>query len=175
MTTQHLEAGELPRGLYTPQLESDACGTGFIANLNGVQTHEIVENALKMLTNMEHRGACGCEPNSGDGAGIMIQTPHAFFQKKARENGFELPDFGEYGVGCVFFPADKILRNQCRTLLNDYIDEMEFDLLGYRLVPTDDELLGETAIGVQPRMEHVFVKPRQTPPDRYWLGSDCTD
>ena len=169
MTTQHLEAGQKPRGLYTPQLESDACGTGFIANLNNIQTHEIVENALKMLTNMEHRGACGCEPNSGDGAGIMIQTPHTFFQKKAKENGFELPDFGEYGVGCVFFPADKNLRNQCRTLLNDYIDEMEFDLLGYRLVPIDDELLGETAVSVQPRMEHVFVKPRQTPPDRYWL------
>ncbi len=169
MTTQHIEAGELPRGLYTPQLESDACGTGFIANLNGTASHQLVEDALKMLSCMEHRGACGYEANTGDGAGIMIQTPHLFFQKKARENGFELPDFGEYGVGCVFFPADKNLRNQCRTLLNDYIDEMEFDLLGYRLVPIDDELLGDSAISVQPRMEHVFVKPRQTPPDRYWL------
>lgn len=169
MTTQHLEAGEMPRGLYTPQLESDACGTGFIANLDGVQSHQLVEDALKMLACMEHRGACGFEANTGDGAGIMIQTPHAFFQKKAKENGFELPAFGEYGVGCVFFPADKNLRNQCRTLLNDYIDEMEFDLLGYRLVPIDDELLGNTATSVQPRMEHVFVKPRQTPPDRYWL------
>ncbi|MBL7816920.1 MAG: glutamate synthase large subunit [Saprospiraceae bacterium] len=169
MTTQHLEADQLPRGLYTPQLESDACGTGFIANLNGTPSHQLVEDALKMLACMEHRGACGYEANTGDGAGIMIQTPHEFFKKKAKENGFELPEFGEYGVGCVFFPADKALRNQCRTLLNDYIDEMEFDLLGYRLVPTDDELLGETATSVQPRMEHVFVKPRQTPPDRYWL------
>ena len=86
MTTQHLEAGEMPRGLYTPQLESDACGTGFIANLDGVQSHQLVEDALKMLACMEHRGACGFEANTGDGAGIMIQTPHAFFQKKAKEN-----------------------------------------------------------------------------------------
>ena len=168
MTDQFNE--NLPKkGLYVPELEKDSCGTGFIANLDGIQTHELVENALTMLTNMEHRGACGCEPNTGDGAGIMIQTPHDFFVKKARENGFELPAFGEYGVGVVFFPQDRVLRNQCRALLNDYIDEMEFDLLGYRMVPTDDEELGQTAVSVEPRMEHVFVKPRQTSPDRYWL------
>jgi glutamate synthase (NADPH) large chain len=157
------------KGLHVPHLESDACGTGLVANLNGIKSHKIVEDALKMLTNMEHRGACGCEPNTGDGAGIMIQTPHTFFVKKARENGFELPDFGEYGVGVVFLPQDRILRNQCRALLNDYIDEMAFDLLGYRMVPTDNDELGDGAVSVEPRMEHVFVKPRQTPPDRYWL------
>ena len=167
--TELLNANLPTKGLYVPELEKDSCGTGFIANLDGIQTHELVENALKMLTNMEHRGACGCEPNTGDGAGIMIQTPHDFFVKKARENGFELPEFGEYGVGVVFFPQDKNLRNQCRALLNDYIDEMEFDLLGYRMVPTDDDELGQTAVSVEPRMEHVFVKARQTPPDRYWL------
>ncbi len=160
---------QITKGLYVPELEKASCGTGFIADLDGIQTHQIVEDALKMLTNMEHRGACGCEPNTGDGAGIMIQTPHDFFVKKARENGFELPNFGEYGVGVVFFPQDRILRNQCRALLNDYIDEMEFDLLGYRMVPTDDEELGATAVSVEPRMEHVFVKPRQKPDDRYWL------
>lgn len=167
--TEQLSITQQGKSLYVPELEKDSCGTGFIANLDGIQTHELVENALKMLTNMEHRGACGCEPNTGDGAGIMIQTPHDFFVKKARENGFELPPFGEYGVGVIFFPADRILRNQCRALLNDYIDEMEFDLLGYRMIPTDDEELGETAVSVEPRMEHVFVKPRQTPSDRYWL------
>ena len=157
------------KGLYVPQLEKDSCGTGFVANLDGIQSHQLIEDALKMLTNMEHRGACGCEPNTGDGAGIMIQTPHDFFVKKAKENGFEIPNFGEYGVGVVFFPSDKTVRNQCRALLNDYIDELEFDLLGYRMIPTDDEELGNTAISAQPRMEHVFVKPRQKPTDRYWL------
>lgn len=169
MTTEQVNPEQPSRGLYTPQLESDACGTGFIANLNNIASHQLVEDALKMLTNMEHRGACGCEPNTGDGAGIMIQTPHDFFVKKARENNFELPEYGKYGVGVVFFPADKNLRAQCRTLLNDYIDEMAFDLLGYRMVPTDNELIGETAASVEPRMEHVFVKPRQEPEDRLWL------
>ncbi len=160
---------ESTRSLYVPELEKDSCGTGFIANLNGITSHQLVEDALLMLSNMEHRGACGCEPNSGDGAGILIQTPHAFFAKKARENGFVLPEFGQYGVGVVFFPTEKVLRGQCRTLLNDYIDELGFELLGYRHVPTDNESLGETTLSVEPRLEHVFVKPRQTSPDRYWL------
>ncbi|MCP4123991.1 MAG: glutamate synthase large subunit [Bacteroidetes bacterium] len=147
------------KSLYIPQLEKDSCGTGLIANLNGNKTHDLVENALTMLTNMEHRGACGCEPNSGDGAGILLQTPHDFFAKKGRELGFQLPEFGEYGVGVIFFPSDRNLRNQCRILLNDYIDELGFDLLDYRKIPTDNELLGDTAISVEPRMEQVFVKP----------------
>jgi glutamate synthase (NADPH/NADH) large chain len=147
------------KGLYVPQLEKDACGTGLIANLNGDKTHELIENALLMLTNMEHRGACGCEPNTGDGAGILIQTPHEFFERKCRELGFQLPEFGKYGVGMVFFPSDRSLRRQCRVLFNDYIDEMGFQVLGYRKIPTDNEELGETAISVEPRMEQVFIKP----------------
>ncbi|MCL4160332.1 UNVERIFIED_CONTAM: hypothetical protein GTU68_013938, partial [Idotea baltica] len=114
-----------------------------------------------MLSNMEHRGACGCEPNTGDGAGILLQIPHEFFQKKCAELGFELPDFASYGVGMVFFPNDRVLRKQCRFLFNDYIDELGFDVLGYRKVPTDHEELGETAISVEPRMEQVFVKTRE--------------
>jgi glutamate synthase (NADPH) large chain len=170
MSNQLEEDDQIPqKGLYVPELESDACGTGFIANLNGIKSHDVVENALKMLGNMEHRGACGCEPNSGDGAGIMLQTPHDFFVKKAKERGFELPEFGQYGVGVVFYPTDRNLQNQCRTLLFDYADEMGFDVLGYRKVPVDNELLGDTAVSVEPRVEHIFVKPRQTPPDRYWL------
>ena len=147
------------KGLYVPQMEKDSCGTGLIANLDGVKSHKTVENALLMLTNMEHRGACGCEPNTGDGAGILVQTPDEFFRKKCRELGFDLPEFGKYGVGVVFFPFDRTLRQQCRVLFNDYIDELGFDLLGYRKVPTDHEELGESAISVEPRMEQVFVKP----------------
>lgn len=148
------------KGLYVPSLEKDSCGTGLIANLNGVKSHKLIDDALTMLHNMEHRGACGCEPNTGDGAGILIQTPHDFFQKKCREAGFEIPEFGSYGVGMVFFPKDKNLMSQCRVLFNDYIDEQGFDLLGYRKVPTDNEGLGASAISVEPRIEQVFVKPR---------------
>ena len=146
------------KGLYVPQMEKDSCGIGMIANLDGRKTHKTVENALTMLQNMEHRGACGCEPNTGDGAGILIQMPHDFFKHKAKELGFELPDFGKYGVGVVFFPKDRNLRRQCRVLFNDYIDDLGFELLGYRKVPTDSEDLGESAVKAEPRMEHVFVK-----------------
>jgi glutamate synthase (NADPH/NADH) large chain len=151
-------------GLYVPELEKDACGTGLIANLDGKKTHQLIEDALLMLTNMEHRGACGAEPNTGDGAGIIVQTPHEFFEKKCREIGFELPVFGEYGVGVVFFPNERNLRRQCRVLLDDYIDEMDFELLGYRKIPTDNEELGESAVLVEPRMEQVFVKPKKKLP-----------
>lgn len=148
------------QGLYVPQLEKDSCGTGFIANLNGNKSHQLIEDALAMLANMEHRGACGCEPNTGDGAGILIQTPDAFFRDKCKEMGFDLPPFGEYGVGVVFFPADRSLRSQCRVLFNDYVDECGFELLGYRKVPTDNEALGDSAVSAEPRIEHIFVKPK---------------
>ncbi len=148
-------------GLYVPGLEKDSCGTGLIANLNGQKSHQLIDDALTMLHNMEHRGACGCEPNTGDGAGILIQTPHEFFKKKCRAAGFELPDFGEYGVGMVFFPKNKNLMSQCRVLFNDYIDELGFELLGYRKVPTDSEGLGASALSVEPRIEQVFVRPKE--------------
>ncbi len=148
------------QGLYCPELESDACGTGLIANLSGEPTHEVVRDALTMLVNMEHRGACGCEPNSGDGAGILVQLPHDFLVDKCRESGFDLPAFGEYGVGMVFFPADRTLSEQCRFLFDDYVDELGLELLGYRKVPIDNEEVGPTSRSVEPRMEQVFVKPK---------------
>lgn len=149
------------KGLYVSQLEKDSCGTGLVANLNGIKSHQLIEDALTMLTNMEHRGACGCEPNTGDGAGILVQTPHEFFQKKCGELGFELPEFGKYGVGVVFFPADRTLRQQCKFLLKDYIDDFGFECLGFRKVPTDNELLGDSAVAVEPRIEQVFIKPKK--------------
>jgi glutamate synthase (NADPH/NADH) large chain len=152
---------ETNEGLYVPQLEKDSCGTGLMANLNGIKSHELVEDALTMLANMEHRGACGCEPNTGDGAGIIIQTPHEFFKKKCRELKIDLPDFGKYGVGMVFFPMDRAQRQECRVLFQDYIDECGFELIGWRKVPTDHELLGESAVASEPRVEQVFVKPKQ--------------
>ncbi|MGH1435703.1 MAG: glutamate synthase large subunit [Lewinella sp.] len=159
-TDQKLAEQLQQQSLYCPELESDACGTGLIANLSGVPTHDLIKDALTMLVNMEHRGACGCEPNSGDGAGILIQLPHDFLVDKCQENGFTLPAFGEYGVGMVFFPADKILSDQCRFLFDDYIDELGLELLGYRKVTTDHEEVGPTSRSTEPRMEQVFVKPK---------------
>ncbi len=154
-----------PAGLYRPQLESDACGTGLIANLSGEPSYELIQDALAMLANMEHRGACGCEPDSGDGAGILIQVPHRLFVRKVREEGGKLPDFGEYGVGMIFFPAEKTLREQCRFLFNDYADECGLEVIHYRKVPVDAERVGKTSGGAAPRMEQVFVTPKQ-PLDR---------
>ncbi|MBT8219840.1 MAG: glutamate synthase subunit alpha, partial [Bacteroidia bacterium] len=148
-------------GLYTPELEKASCGIGMIANLNNVPSHQLVENAIAVLERMEHRGASGCEENTGDGAGIMVQIPHGFFQKKGREKGFDLPEFGKYGVGVVLFPMDRTSRNECRVLFNDYCDELGLEVLGYRKIPTDHEELGDTAISVEPRMEHIFLKPKE--------------
>ncbi len=147
-------------GLYTPHTESDACGTGFIANLTGDPSHSLVTDALTMLINMEHRGACGCEPNSGDGAGILVQVPHEFFARKLKEKGKTLPEKGKYGVGMMFLPAEKQLLERCLYLFADYADEMDFDVIHYRKVPTDHEELGPTSKSVEPRFQQVFVQPR---------------
>jgi glutamate synthase (NADPH) large chain len=147
------------KGLYTPSLEKDSCGTGFIANLDGHKSHSLVTDALNMLTNMEHRGACGAEPNTGDGAGILTQVPHDFLMAECKKLGFDLPEFGSYGVGMVFFPKSDFLRQQCRFLLNDYIDECNMELIGYRTIPTLNDAIGKSALDVEPVMEQVFVRP----------------
>ena len=149
------------KSLYTPQLEKDSCGTGLIANLSGDKTHQLVLDALSMLSAMEHRGAIGADPKSGDGAGILLQNPHDFFVKKCRELGIDLPEYGDYGVGMLFFPKSKTLRDQCRVLFNDYIDEAGFELLGYRKVPVDHDVIGDIPRSVEPRIEQVFVKPKE--------------
>ncbi len=148
-------------GLYVPHLESDACGTGFIANLSGEARHGVVRDALTMLANMEHRGACGCEPNSGDGAGILTQIPHEFFHRKLAEMGKVLPEVGKYGVGQLFLPAEKELSRRCRFMLEDYCDELGFEVIAYRKNPHDADEVGPTSRGAQPRMEQIFVRPRR--------------
>lgn len=94
-------------GLYNPTFEHDACGVGFVAHLKGEKSHQQVADALTMLENMEHRGACGCDPESGDGAGIMIQLPHEFLWEECIDLGIQLQEPGYYGVGMVFFPRRK--------------------------------------------------------------------
>lgn len=146
------------KGLYTPELEHDSCGIGFVAHLKGKKSHDIIEDALTMLENMEHRGACGCEPDTGDGAGILMQMPHDFFVKEAKKLKIDLPEYGNYGVGVVFFPRDERLRNDCRTLLNINIRKLGFELLGYRKVPTNNNGVGASAVAKEPVIEQVFVK-----------------
>jgi glutamate synthase (NADPH) large chain len=145
-------------GLYDPAFEKDSCGVGFVANIKGRKSHQIVSNALTMLERMAHRGACGCEPNTGDGAGILIQVPHEFFNSECSKLGFKLPAFGQYGVGLVFFPRDPKVREECRTVLNRQVKKMRMSLLGYRIVPTHHADLGETALESEPIMEQIFIK-----------------
>jgi glutamate synthase (NADPH) large chain len=144
-------------GLYSPEFEHDACGIGFVANIKGNKSHQIVSDALTVLENMEHRGACGCESNTGDGAGLMIQTPHEFFFDECIKLGIHLPAFGRYGVGVVFFPQEIRLREECRDIFNRSAEKLGLEVLGYRKVPVNREDIGPTALSVEPEMEHVFI------------------
>ena len=146
------------KGMYVPEMEHDSCGIGFVANLKGKKSHETVQDAVTMLMNMEHRGGCGCEPETGDGAGILIQNPHDFLKEECANLGFELPDFGSYGVGMIFFPANEVVREECKYILNKHIGELGFELIGYRNVPTDNSSIGATAKSLEPKIEQVFVK-----------------
>ena len=144
-------------GLYAPEFERDACGIGFVANIKGNKSHQIVSDALTVLENMEHRGACGCEVNTGDGAGLMIQTPHEFFFDECIRLGIHLPAFGRYGVGVIFFPQEIRLREECRDIFNRSAEKLGLEVLGYRKVPVNREDIGPTALSVEPEMEHVFI------------------
>jgi len=144
-------------GLYSPEFEHDACGIGFVANIKGNKSHQIVSDALTVLENMEHRGACGCENNTGDGAGLMLQTPHEFFFDECIKLGIHLPAFGRYGVGVIFFPQEIRLREECRDIFNRSAEKLGLEVLGYRKVPVNRDDIGATALSVEPEMEQVFV------------------
>jgi glutamate synthase (NADPH/NADH) large chain len=144
-------------GLYSPEFERDSCGIGFVANIKGNKSHQIVSDALTVLENMEHRGACGCENNTGDGAGLMIQTPHEFFFDECIRLGIHLPAFGRYGVGVIFFPQEIRLREECRDIFNRSVEKLGLEVLGYRKVPVTRDDIGPTALSVEPEMEQVFV------------------
>ncbi len=145
------------QGLYDPQFEHDACGLGFVVNMKGKKSHQMVSDALKILVNLDHRGACGCEANTGDGAGILIQVPHDFFVGEAARLGFTLPAFGQYGVGQLFLPKDPAERAAVKAELTKTITGEGQAVLGWRPVPTDNSSLGKTAVAAEPFMEQVFV------------------
>ncbi|WP_422658182.1 glutamate synthase large subunit [Paenibacillus sp. EC2-1] len=145
------------QGLYDPQFEKDACGMGFVAHIKGKPSHEIVSQALTMLSNMEHRGGQGSEPNSGDGAGIMMQIPHGFFVQEALRLGFTLPEQGRYGAGMLFLSHDPEVRADHEAQLATIIAEEGQLLLGFRDVPTNDEMLGKSAKAAKPYVRQVFI------------------
>src|ERR1700728_641929 len=118
------------QGLYDPQFEHDACGVGFVVNVKGKKSHEIITQALTILLNLDHRGACGCEVNTGDGAGILIQMPDAFLKKVCAQNQIELPPFGQYGAGIVYLPPDAGERKECEQVFGRIIAEEGLHLLG---------------------------------------------
>jgi glutamate synthase (NADPH) large chain len=144
-------------GLYDASFEHDACGIGFVANIKGTKSHQHISDALTVLENMEHRGACGCENNTGDGAGIMFQTPHEFFFDECIKLGVHLPAFGKYGVGVIFFPKEIRLREECRASFNRSAEKLGLEILCYRKVPVNPEDIGLTALSVEPEMEQVFI------------------
>ena len=146
------------RGLYRPEFERDSCGIGFVTNLKGKKSHDIIQNALTMLECMEHRGGTGYDVKSGDGAGILIQIPHDFFAAEASDLGVELPAEGEYGVGMIFFPSEPKLAEACRKILNASIKELGLKLLGYRVVPVNNAMLGAASIDSEPQIEQLFIQ-----------------
>ncbi|TAM95562.1 MAG: glutamate synthase large subunit [Chitinophagaceae bacterium] len=143
-------------GLYDPAFEHDSCGIGFVAHIKGSKSHQIILDALTILENMAHRGACGCENNTGDGAGILVQMPHAFLYDECLKRGIALPAYGKYGVGMVFFPREVRWREECRAIIEQAAARLEIPVLGYRPVPVDNSHIGETAKSVEPEMEQVF-------------------
>src|SRR5712664_457531 len=144
-------------GLYDPSLEKDSCGVGFIANIKGKKSHQIVSDAMNILCNLEHRGAVGADPRAGDGAGILVQIPHAFFARKAAEIGFKLPKPGDYAIGALFMPKETAWRKVIQSIIAEQIREEGLMLLGWRNVPTDNSSLGETVKPTEPACLQVFI------------------
>jgi glutamate synthase domain-containing protein 2/glutamate synthase domain-containing protein 1/glutamate synthase domain-containing protein 3 len=146
-------------GLYDPDFEHDACGVGFVAHLKGEKSHNIVAKGLELLANLEHRGAVGAEKNAGDGAGILTQMPDKFMRRVAKEaSNIDLPPFGSYGVGVVFIPRDPDAYSETQSIVEQCIEEMGQECLGWRKVPTANESLGESVKATEPIIKHVFIK-----------------
>lgn len=145
------------QGLYDPHFEHDACGMGFVANIKGKKSNEIIHQALEVLVNLTHRGASGAEENTGDGAGILLQIPHVFLKRKCNNLGIDLPEPGKYGLGMVFLPKNEEHRKKCEEIFGRVIEEEGQELLGWRTVPMNDTPIGDTARKSMPYMRQVFI------------------
>ncbi|MBE2214200.1 MAG: glutamate synthase large subunit [Opitutaceae bacterium] len=145
------------QGLYDPAFEHDACGVGFVVDMKGRKSHRIVEQAVQILVNLDHRGAAGSEPNTGDGAGILIQVPHAFNKEVCKKARIALPEAGQYGTGIIFMPKSVTKRRKLEEHFANIVQSEGLTLLGWRTVPTDNSSLGETAKACEPAMRQVFI------------------
>jgi glutamate synthase (NADPH/NADH) large chain len=145
------------QGLYDPLNEKDNCGVGFAANLKGEKSHQLVKQGLQILSNLKHRGAVGADASTGDGSGIMVGSPHEFFERIADKIGIALPDEGNYAVGMIFLPQDPNTRLFCEGVIERIIREENQILLGWREVPVDESACGELAKATRPIVMQVFI------------------
>ena len=153
------------QGLYSPAHEHDACGVGFVVNIKGTRSHDIVRKGIEVLNNLTHRGACGCDPRTGDGAGMLLQIPHEFLSRETRRLGFELPARGEYGVGMLFLPLDDDKRKQAEAIVEQVVQDEGLTLLGWRDIPHVPSACGDIARRGMPAFRQVFVGRGASTPD----------
>jgi len=151
---------QAPQGLYDPAFEHDACGIGFVASIKGHKSHDIIRKGIQVLINLTHRGACGCDPQTGDGAGILIQIPHKFFARECAALGFTLPPEGEYGVGMTFLPVEPHQRLSCEGILERIVREEGLTVLGWRDTPVNGDAIGRVARASQPYIQQIFIAER---------------
>ena len=145
------------QGLYDPSFEKDACGVGFVVDIKGRKSHKILQQAIEVLENLDHRGASGSEVNTGDGAGVLLQMPHAFFKEACKKARFALPEPGQFGAGIVFLPRNPTKRRKLEETFEHIVQSSGLTMLGWRTVPVDNSMLGETAKSSEPFMRQVFI------------------
>jgi glutamate synthase (NADPH/NADH) large chain len=153
----HINGIPPAQGLYHPAHEHDACGIGFVASIRGAKSHDIIRDGIQVLLNLAHRGACGCDAETGDGAGVLIQIPHKFYARECAQVGFELPLPGSYGVGMTFLPVEKHPRLQCEGILERIVREEGLSVLGWRDMPVFASAIGRVARASQPYIQQIFI------------------
>ena len=142
------------QGLYNPEFEKDNCGIGMVTDIKGRKSNKIVKMAVQVLERLEHRGAVGADPTTGDGAGVLIQIPDEFFRTKVKN----LPEEGKYGVGMIFFPQNKVERNLCEEIIEKIIIEEKQEIITWRDIPVNKDQVGKTAELSRPYIKQIFIK-----------------
>src|SRR5688572_16539820 len=153
--------------LYEPWTEHDACGVGFVADIAGQRSRSVIDDGLEVLRRLSHRAACGADPETGDGAGILLQIPHRFFKAEGLRLGFDMPRRRRYAIGQVFLPPDRTARAACEQILEDVVNEEGQRVLGWRDVPTDTANVGRQAREVMPVFRQIYIRMRRVPPSAY--------
>ncbi len=150
------------QGLYDPSFEHDACGVGFVCHIKGKASHQIIDQAIEVLENLDHRGACGCDPNTGDGAGILVSMPDKFLRRECEQLGIRLPKRGEYAAGTIFLPPDPKAQQQHVVLFEKMVRDYDMEILGWRDVPVNSSVLGPGSKACEPVIKQVFVGMKQS-------------